>query len=535
MDQFAAKFPRLQTHATDGGKPTKQRWGRLMTGIDRRTVLKAGALAALSGPFAAALTRPTPVSASPLIAPWTAAGSDPAVVGSWSEPFDMGGIAIHAALTHVGDVLFFGDIGDQAGSPELYVGTWNYATGAVGQAPLGYDRDLFCAGLNVLADGRVFVAGGHLHPSDAERTPENWPTGVADTDTYDPVARRWTSGPDLSEARWYPTSLTMPDNTVLIFGGQVGMGTPSDTVDMYDPAANTVTRLPASATRPVGLYPRMHLMPNGDVLKSGPPRTSAYFSRSTNAWTNSASMTFGARVRGHSVLLPGATRVLHVGGQSDGGTPPTGTAEVLDTSAKAPKWTATGSLNHPRILGNTVVLPDGKVIIIGGGAQFKYKGPVYIPELWDPANGRWIELPPHQASRMYHSVALLLPDGRVLSAGQDFGPLETTGEIYSPPYLFKGPRPTIASAPSEAGYGQQLSISTPEAADIASVVLIRPGCLTHQIDTDQRSLPLKFTAGSGTITAQTPPNAQTAPPGYYMLFILNSAGVPSVAPWVHLG
>jgi hypothetical protein len=505
-----------------------------MTGIDRRTLLKVGALAAVSGPFAAALTRPTRVPASPLIASSAAAGSDAAVVGSWSGPFEMGGIAIHAALTHVGDVLIFGDVEEDAAGNLIpqYVGTWNHVTGAIEPAPLPYERDLFCAGTNILADGRIFVAGGHAHPAPGERTPENWPTGVADTDIYDPVTRTWTSGPDLTQARWYPTSLTMPDNTCLIVGGQAGMGTPSDTVDLYDPVANTVTQL---STAPVGLYPRMHLMPNGEALKTGPSRMSAYFSRATNAWTNAAAMGFGARVRGHSVLLPGATSVLQVGGQSDGTSPPTGTAEILDTAADTPQWMATGSLNHPRILGNTVVLPDGKVMIIGGGAQFKYTGPVYIPELWDPATGEWTELPPHQASRMYHSTALLLPDGRVLSAGQDDGPLETTGEIYSPAYLFKGPRPTITSAPSEAGYGQQLSISTPEAADIAGVTLIRPGSVTHQIDTDQRSLPLQFTAEAGTVTAQTPPNAETAPPGYYMLFILNKAGVPSVAPWLRLG
>ena len=122
----------------------------------------------------------------------------------------------------------------------------------------------------------------------------------------------------------------------------------------------------------------------------------------------------------------------------------------------------------------------------------------------------------------------------MLSAGQNNGPLATYGEIYSPPYLFKGPRPTISGTPSSVGYGQQFTIASPDAADISSVTLIRAGSVTHQIDTDQRSIPLSFTAAGGTVTARAPANANLAPPGYYMLFVTNSNGVPSIAPWVQV-
>lgn len=476
------------------------------------------------------LSAAAPSSAvSPLAA--SEVGTDPSLVGEWSAPFSMGGIAIHATLTQTGDVLFFQYVEGQAGVDHTsYVGTWNYRTGATVQAPFTYHRDVFCAGNNVLPDGRVFVAGGHDHNTGKKQDG----VGVAETDTYDPVTRTWSPGPLLSQKRWYPTNVGLPSGRTLVFGGQAQAGAASNTVDQYDPATNTMSQLPSTATKPVGTYPRMHLMPNGKVLKTGPQRMSAYFNPATSSWSNVASMLYGPRSRGDSILLPGGNRVLVVGGQSSSSAPPTGTAEILDTSAAVPKWRYTGSLNYPRLHANTVNLPDGQVLIVGGGAQHKYVNPVKIPEIYNPSTETWTALAPQQGSRMYHSTTLLLPDGRVLSAGQDDGPLATYGEIFSPPYLFKGARPTITDSPSSTGYGQQLTVTTPDALDISSVTLIKAGSITHEVDTDQRSVPLSFTATDGAITAQAPVNANLAPPGHYMLFIVNSNGVPSIAPWIHV-
>jgi hypothetical protein len=227
--------------------------------------------------------------------------------------------------------------------------------------------------------------------------------------------------------------------------------------------------------------------------------------------------------------------VLAVGGQTGSSAPATGTAEILDTSVASPAWRFTGSLTHPRLLANLVTLPDGKMLIVGGGTAYKYTNPVKVPEMYDPATGTWTPMAAQQASRMYHATALLLPDGRVLSAGQDDGPLENYGEIFSPPYLFKGARPTITAAPTAVGYGRNMTISTPDAASISSVTVIRAASVTHGIDTDQRSVPLTFTAAAGALTAKSPANAALAPPGHYLLFIVNRTGVPSVAPWLKIG
>jgi hypothetical protein len=244
-------------------------------------------------------------------------------------------------------------------------------------------------------------------------------------------------------------------------------------------------------------------------------------------------MKFGARSRGTSILLPGAEAVLAIGGADASGTP-TATTEILDTSAATPSWQYTGSLTYPRIMANAVSLPDGNTLVVGGGTTFKYGGPAKAPEMYDADTQDWEVMAAQQASRVYHATALLLPDGRVLSAGQDDGPLASYGEVYSPPYLFKGPRPSISAAPSISGYGRNIVIQTPDAQDIAHVSLIRPSSTTHSVDTDQRNIPLSFTKGASSVTARSPANSKLAPAGYYMLFIVNSEGVPSVASWVRI-
>jgi len=484
--------------------------------VGRRTLLGAAALASL-----AAATRPTRA----------AAAVDPAQCGEWSAPFDMGGIAIHATLLRNDDVLIFQYVEGQAGVDHTsWVGTWNWRSGVTRDAPFTYHRDIFCAGHNVLADGRVFIAGGHDHTTGKKQDP----VGVAETDIYDPLTRTWTPTPLLGEKRWYPTNVGLSNGRTLVFGGQARAGAASNTVDEYNATTNSIRTLASTATKPVGMYPRMHLMANGKLLKSGPQRMSAYFDPATSSWSNVGTLLYGARTRGAVVLFPGSQKVLTVGGQSSGSAPATATAEILDTSQAAPKWRYTGSMNYPRVLPSAVTLPDGQVLVVGGGAVFKYTNPVKIAELYSPVTETWAAMAPQQASRMYHGTALLLPDGRVLSAGQDNGPLARYGEIFSPPYLFRGARPTLSGAPASMSLGGQLQFTSPDAADIVKVVLIRPGSSTHEVDTDQRSVVLTFTASGSTVTAQMPGNANEAPAGYYMLFAVNRSGVPSVAPWVHI-
>jgi hypothetical protein len=211
---------------------------------------------------------------------------------------------------------------------------------------------------------------------------------------------------------------------------------------------------------------------------------------------------------------------------------------VIDMTQPSPAWRQTASMAFARTQHNLTVLPDGTVLATGGGSVSDVNNTgaaVLAAELWSPTTETWTTLASMQVPRLYHSTALLLPDGRVLSAGGGrFGVDQPSAEIYSPPYLFKGPRPTITSAPTQVVYGASFTVQTPNAAATSRVSLIRIGSVTHAINMDQRFLDLSFQAGAGTLTVQAPANGNLAPPGYYMLFIVDGNGVPSVAPIIRV-
>jgi hypothetical protein len=216
------------------------------------------------------------------------------------------------------------------------------------------------------------------------------------------------------------------------------------------------------------------------------------------------------------------------------------TTYVLDMAAATPRWTQTAPMAFPRTYHVLTSLPDGTVLVTGGATTtdpVTDSTAVLAAELWNPTTQTWSTLSSGSVPRLYHSVAVLLPDGRVLvSGGGRFYGFPSNdisdhlnAEIFSPPYLFKGARPSITSAPQSATFGSTIPIQTPDAAGITSVSLIRMAAVTHAINMSQRFLPLSFTAGSGQLDVQMPANANLAPPGYYMLFVVNGNGVPSTA------
>lgn len=456
--------------------------------------------------------------------------------GEWAAPYGIGVVPIHATLAHNDEILSFEyPMGPAATDYKSRVATINWMTHQVLVANASYNRDFFCAGQTVLGDGRVWASGGHDYTTGKKLDG----VGVAETDLWDPLQRSWTPTAPLGQKRWYPTTIGLADGTTaLTFGGQASGGAASNTVDRYDATTNTMQRLPSSATLAVGSYPRMHFV-RGAIYKVGSAAPTKRFDPVTNRWSSVANMRFGARPNGASVLLPirgdgtGPVRILTSGGKKS--KQPTATAEVIDVASPSPSWSFTGSMNHARILHNLRLLADGSVAAVGGGATFKYTGPQKVLEIYDPNSGAWTAMAAQQGGRMYHSTSLLLPDGRVWSAGQDSGAFGTQAEVYSPPYLFRGPRPTIASSPEQIGFNSSFTIGTPDAARISKVALVRPGSVTHQVDTEQRYVTLDFTSGEGQIVAQAPVNGTVAPPGWYMLFILDSDGVPAIAKWVRIG
>jgi hypothetical protein len=481
-----------------------------------------------AGALAAALLAGGPSSSSMAVD----IGSDPAVVGAWAPPFDIGTVAVHAVLLRTGRVLVWY-------WPEAGIGTSD-GTGAVAKlidpktqtvrdASIPFAYDAFCGGHTVLADGRVFVAGGTAYAASQL-------DGTAQTATFEPRDQLWTPGASMAFPRWYPSTTELPNGDVLIMSGREYQdGTTIPEVERFRHRTGAISPLPSSAAAVMGLYPRSFLLPDGSLLQAGPFRLTTRLDTKTWTWSNVATMTYGARFAGVAVLLPGLGRVLAFGGVRPRTDQATDTAEILELDSATPQWRPIAPMHHERLYQNAVLLPDGDVLAVGGGLAKQFVGPVYSAELFDTETETWREMAAQTAPRVYHSTAVLLPDGRVLSAGQNEGDLQTTAEIYSPPYLFRGPRPTISSAPTRARYDAQISIGTPDAADIDRVALIRAGSVTHSVNFDQRYVDLPFRTTPGGLSARVPPTAAEAPPGMYMLFVVDGDGVPSVAKWVKVG
>jgi hypothetical protein len=336
--------------------------------------------------------------------------------------------------------------------------------------------------------------------------------------------------------RWYPTATTLPDGRVLVVSGATSCFTCiGDIPELYNPTNNTWTQL-GGAQLNMPLYPHMYVLPDGRVLyasaSEGTIQTQA-LDLSTETWTMIDPV---AVAGGSSVMyLPGV--ILKTGSPGAPGRIPLAaslnTAYVLDMNQPNPGWQQVGSMAVGRTFHSLTVLPDGSVLATGGSAtNDPASQPVHVAEIWNPQTETWSLMSSMQMGRTYHETALLLPDGRVLVGGGGGccgAPDQYNAEIFSPPYLFKGSRPTITSVSNPIAYGSQFVVGTPNATSIASVALIRLGSDTHQFNRDQRYLPLSFTVVSNGLDVTMPPNRNLAPPGDYMLFIVNGNGVPSVA------
>jgi hypothetical protein len=343
----------------------------------------------------------------------------------------------------------------------------------------------------------------------------------------------------MTYARWYPTVTAMGNSEMLITSG--GPAIPE--VRQNDGTLRTLS----DASLSLPLYPWFDVAPDGRAFDSGPDQTMRSLDPTgAGAWQIWSSRDTIYRDYGsHAMYDIGKILVA-------GGGPSTNTADVIDVNGATPTVTPTGSMAFGRRQNNLTVLADGTVLVTGGNSSgaslVDMNAGVYAAELWNPASGQWTTLSSMQVTRQYHSTALLLPDGRVLSAGggicgtcDTVGYLNKNAEIFSPPYLFKkggwgslAPRPTVTAAPGAVTEGSQFTVSTPDAASITKVAFVKLGAVTHSNNMDQRYVPLSFTAGNGTLTVTAPANINIAPPGYYMLFIVNSAGVPSVAPILRL-
>ena len=402
---------------------------------------------------------------------------------------------------------------------------------------LSLSWDMFCNGMVLLEDGRPFIAGGNL---------QYYPSfyGEPQAAIFDPLANTFSNTPNMAHGRWYPTLVTLGDGRVMTFSGLNETGSTNLAVEFYSADSGWSPEYIAPWTP--DLYPRLHLLPNGKVFYSGKQTISKLFDPSTNTWNTQVATTnySGWRTYGSSVLLPLRPsnnydpKVMIMGG----GSPATNTTEIIDMGAPVPAWQYGPNMSQARIEMNAVILPNGKVLALGGSVNDEDTSTASLnADLYDPVSNTFSSAGVNAYPRLYHSVALLLPDATVWLAGGNptHGNYVKQMEIYKPAYLFNpdgtlATRPSIISAPGSIGYGDAFTVATPDAANISSVVLVRNGAVTHSFGMDQREVGLSFTVGSGLLTATAPPNGNIAPPGYYMLFILNKSGVPSVASFVQV-
>ncbi|MFL5583191.1 MAG: galactose oxidase-like domain-containing protein, partial [Gemmatimonadaceae bacterium] len=284
-------------------------------------------------------------------------------------------------------------------------------------------------------------------------------------------------------------------------------------------------------------YPRVWVAPDGRLYYAGAQAQTRFLDvTGTGLWTDGPQRKFGSRSYGAAVMYePG--KIMYVGGAN----PPTNTAEIVDLNQPNPQWSFTGSLATARWNHNATLLPTGEVLVTSGVAGDRSDPTLKVntTEIWSPATGTWKTLASSASLlRGYHSTTLLLPDGRILHAGGGDGastPENLNYELYSPPYLFRGARPTITgTTPAVVTHGQQLFIETPDAASITKVSFIRAGSVTHAYNQGQRFIPLSFTQSATGVTVTLPASRNVAPPGPYLLFLLNGNGVPSVGKIMRL-
>ena len=371
------------------------------------------------------------------------------------------------------------------------------------------------------------------------------------------AAKPWSWVHPTQDQRFYSTTLTLADGKALTILGGTPSRVPSKSIEVYNPGPKTWDApIPLPSTFDYLYYPWTYLLPGGDLFIAGPTGTTRRFNPMapvddpSKRWPTIAGNRSTSGEKGTSVLLPllppdYKPRVLIAGGDTPA--PPPGipvtfpsaqTAEIIDLSAATPVWKALPNLNQPRPHQvNTVIMPDGRVFLAGG--IFNTGGPAEILDTKNLAAG-WTSCAPLKFSRGYHSSAILLADGSILMGGdQDivggWKSGETTPSERYFPWYFSRPRPVISTVVATVAHGATFTVDTPNASSIAEVILMRPGAVTHGFNMAQRSVGLVISGRGGTsLQVKAPPDGNIAPPGPYLLFLVDSARVPSVAAWIRV-
>ena len=504
--------------------------------MQRRTLLKLAAAAV----------------ASPWIGSAIAAATSRYTRGAWAselgEPLiSWPLIPVHAVLLNTGQLLTYGT--GTSSNPTTPTGMflydlWDHERGHLTlQNKTG--TDVFCGSQIILpwSGGKVLLAGGDNFEDGHITNIGNNDSNIFDPSNNSLTPSDWNrnSNKNMFLPRWYATPTTLYDGRIYLQGGDGGESYPE--IRALDGTYRLLTS--ASTSSLSWYYPRQHAAPDGRIF--GYAQLAMYYfdprtERITGAgWLPSSGPSNVTDT--DAMYAPG--KILRCGGGPDWAA--TNAAMIIDINGPSPTYQNTAPMPLPLHWANATVLANGTVAVTGGSkVKNTLTGVNRHALIWRPQTQTWTPgaWTSSGKARLYHSIAILLPDASLLVGGGGAGdqaPQENTNaEIYYPAYLFNAdgsfaPRPIITSSPAQLPYGQDFEVRVANASPVSRVTLIKTGSVTHSFNFEQRFMQLSFTTKSpGVLNVRGPANWMVATPGTYLMFVFNSSGKPSVAKIVQL-
>ena len=462
-------------------------------------------------------------------------------LGQWSDVIDWPHTPVSAANLPDGRILTYSSNAEDswpAGQAEFtYAAAWDPVSGEFKMVPHN-THDMFCAELVLTDKGKVHVTGGR--------------NSVPTTSLFDATTETWEVVDGMSIGRWYPTSVSLPNGEVFTALGSGGTPSGGPIPEVWNEDTGWYTKDGINLTNPIinqegwtsSSWPYLFMAPNGELFHAGPTQQMHYINLGGDGSVREAGSAdkgwYGKRAIN---VMYEENKIMIIGGSVSYASAEkqiaTNQVVSIDISGDVPALTSIAPMIHPRVTHNGVLLPNGEILVVGGRTDGGEINSVLTPEIWNPDTGAWTELADMSVPRNYHSTALLLPDGRVWSGGGGFCSNEcaatthSDAQVFSPPYLFNADgslatRPVINNAPASIVNGSTFTLdATP---GLTRFTAIKMSAITHQMNTDLRRLYVDFTetaSGSYALEAHQNPNVLT--PGYWMLFGVDSNGVPSEA------
>lgn len=515
--------------------------------------------------------------------------------GEWNVKYHSRIVGIHAALLNNGKIILFSypskeehDHNGEEHPHSLFGSASHYGVYEIidvenwtGEEPKRIKKNVFCGGHCFLDNGDLFVSGGQY------QTIHN-PILLVDppsicTHTFSLDSNEWKLTKRSFLARWYPSCVSLFDGSILIISGSYGIygvkkvgpfNFVNNRLEIYKKkiGLKKIQKIPFR----LGLYPFLYLLPNGHIFVHS-ERTTRFYDVKNNLWVKSKSTNKILEiqtnyeysrtnpVQGTSVILPFShssleAKIMLIGGGGESDDPDidtraTDTCEIIkihtnkDLKSDLPHWQYTTKMNFTRVMPDAILLPNKKVLVVNGTEKGKSdagKDPVLTADLYSPENESWTQLNEMKVPRLYHANALLLPNGTIMTSGtdkewnEDREHDEYRIEVFTPPYLMNDDtselsRPFIKKVKTQVNYGEDILIESDQAEEITLVTIIRPSSVTHSLNTDQRCIELEIMdTKKNDLTVKMLDNSNIAPPGYYMLFILNKDETPSKAKFIQL-